>query len=283
MTNLADRLNALLKEKNLSQAAFARLLGIAQPSVYKIISGSTKNPGKILEMAAVLGVNPHWLKTGEGSREINNDSGMVQEAQAVYAVAREVDPEHCVRVDLLDFEAAAHSTGIVNLDYPDVILSIFFTPDGLMQMIGRRSADGIKIFRVPTDSLAPTINPNELVFVDTLINRYTTEGIYVFNLDGETYIKRLQRIPGGIYRALSDNINYPPFEIMEEQFCTAEIIGKFLAVLPFKLVGNRGYYPRLVRAVHSPKILKLHQQKKAVSRLFYLSSSTLSSHSTSQV
>lgn len=236
MTNLADRLDALLKEKNLSQAAFARLLGIAQPSVYKIVSGSTKNPGKILEMAAVLGVDAHWLKTGEGSREIIGNSGrMVQEAQAVYSAdyAAEADNAHCIRVDLLDFEAAAHTSGIINLDYPDVVLSIFFTPEGLMQTIGRGKADGIKLFKVPTDSLAPTINPNDLVFVDTLANRYTTEGIYVFNLDGETYIKRLQRIPGGTIRALSDNPLYPPFEITAELFDNAEIIGKFLAVLPF--------------------------------------------------
>ena len=71
------------------------------------------------------------------------------------------------------------------------------------------------------------------MFVDTHINSYVAEGIYVFNLNGETYIKRLQRLPTGVIRALSDNPLYPPFEITNELFDTAEIIGKFLAVLPF--------------------------------------------------
>lgn len=235
MNSLSSRLNALMTEQGISQAELARKIGIKQPSVYKILSGQTHNPKNILEMAAVLGVNAHWLKTGEGSREIAGGGLAVNDPQAVYSAdyAAEADNEHCIRVDLLDFEAAAHTSGIINLDYPDVVLSIFFTPEGLMQTIGRGKADGIKLFKVPTDSLAPTINPNDLVFVDTLANRYTTEGIYVFNLDGETYIKRLQRIPGGTIRALSDNPLYPPFEITAELFDNAEIIGKFLAVLPF--------------------------------------------------
>ena len=236
MSDLATRLQTLLYEKRLSMNAFAKMVGVSQPAIAKIISGDTRDPKNILEIATALGVNANWLKTGEGSREIIGNSGrMVQEAQAVYSAdyAAEADNEHCIRVDLLDFEAAAHTSGIINLDYPDVVLSIFFTPEGLMQTIGRGKADGIKLFKVPTDSLAPTINPNDLVFVDTLATRYTTEGIYVFNLDGETYIKRLQRIPGGTIRALSDNPLYPPFEITAELFDNAEIIGKFLAVLPF--------------------------------------------------
>nr|WP_288668267.1 helix-turn-helix transcriptional regulator [uncultured Haemophilus sp.]DAK32617.1 MAG TPA: Repressor protein CI [Caudoviricetes sp.] len=222
MSDLSTRLKQLLDDRNLSMNAFAKQLGVSQPSISDIVNGRTRSPKNILEIATALGVNPHWLKTGEGEP----DSDVVE-----YVPKAE---ENALRVDVMDYQAAAHSSGIVNVDYPDIVESIFFTAEGLFKVLGRKSAVGIKIFKVPTDSLAPTIKPSDLVFVDTHINNYVAEGIYVFNLNGETYIKRLQRLPTGVIRALSDNPLYPPFEITDELFDTAEIIGKFLAVLPFE-------------------------------------------------
>ena len=222
MSDLSTRLKQLLDDRNLSMNAFAKQLGVSQPSISDIVNGRTRSPKNILEIASALGVNAHWLKTGEG--EPNAEFIAYVPAQ---------NEQNAFRVDVMDYQAAAHSSGIVNVDYPDVIESIFFTEEGLFKVIGRKSAVGIKLFKVPTDSLSPTINPSDLVFVDTLINNYVAEGIYVFNLNGETYIKRLQRLPTGVIRALSDNPLYPPFEITDELFDTAEIIGKFLAVLPF--------------------------------------------------
>nr|DAN41998.1 MAG TPA: Repressor protein CI [Caudoviricetes sp.] len=222
MSDLSTRFKTLLDEKRLSMNAFAKQVGLSQPAIAKIASGETLNPKNILEIATALGVNAHWLKTGEGDPD--SDVIALPTAQS----------DNALRVDVMDYQAAAHSSGIVNVDYPDVIESIFFTAEGLFKVIGRKSAVGIKLFKVPTDSLAPTIKPSDLVFVDTLINSYVAEGIYVFNLNGETYIKRLQRLPTGVIRAISDNPLYPPFEITDELFDTAEIIGKFLAVLPFE-------------------------------------------------
>ncbi|TRB89709.1 helix-turn-helix transcriptional regulator, partial [Mannheimia haemolytica] len=72
----------------------------------------------------------------------------------------------------------------------------------------------------------------DVVFIDTTINYYNNEGVYIFVIDDEVYIKRLQKIPGGIYRALSDNKTYEPFDIKRETLDTAIILGKFIRVLP---------------------------------------------------
>ena len=222
MTTLAERLATLMAEKGLSQAELARIIGVKQPSIFKILSGQTLNPKNILEIATALGVNPHWLKTGEGSPDAD-----------VFAFTSEKDDDHTLRVDLLDAELAAHSSGIINAEYPDVISSIFFTHEGVKRILGKTTTDGVYMFKVPTDSMAPTITQNDIVFIDTNVKEYIGEGVYSFNLNGETYIKRLQRLPTGVIMALSDNPLYPPFEITNELFDTAEIIGKFLAVLPF--------------------------------------------------
>ena len=59
-----------------------------------------------------------------------------------------------------------------------------------------------------------------------------SEVLYYCELTDEVYIKRLQKIPGGIYKALSDNKNYDPFEISQDVFADAIVIGKFVRVLP---------------------------------------------------
>ena len=223
MSDLATRLQTLLYEKRLSMNAFAKMVGVSQPAIAKIISGDTRDPKNILEIATALGVNAHWLKTGEGSPDAD-----------VFAFTSEKDNDHTLRVDLLDAELAAHSSGIINLEYPDVISSIFFTHEGVKRILGRTTTDGVYMFKVPTDSMAPTITQNDIVFIDTNVKEYIGEGVYSFNLNGETYIKRLQRLPTGVIMALSDNPLYHPFEITEDLFDTAEIIGKFIKAVELK-------------------------------------------------
>lgn len=223
MSDLATRLQDKLYEQRISVNAFSKKVGVSQQAISKIIRGETLNPKNILEIATALGVNPHWLKTGEGSPDAD-----------VFAFTSEKDDDHTLRVDLLDAELAAHSSGIINLEYPDVISSIFFTHEGVKQILGRTTTDGVYMFKVPTDSMAPTITQNDIVFIDTNVKEYIGEGVYSFNLNGETYIKRLQRLPTGVIMALSDNPLYHSFEITEELFDTAKIIGKFIKAVELK-------------------------------------------------
>ena len=119
MSDLSTRLKTLLDEKRLSMNAFAKQVGVSQPAIAKIANGETLNPKNILEIANALGVNAHWLKTGEG--EPDSDVVTYSTAQA---------EQNALRVDVMDYQAAAHTSGIVNVDYPDVVESIFFTAEG---------------------------------------------------------------------------------------------------------------------------------------------------------
>lgn len=218
MSDLASRLSALLAQKNLSMNAFAKMIGVSQRAIAKIVNGETRDPKNILEIATALGVDPNWLKTGIGDPSFES-------------ISFKAENHSLFKIDLYDYELSA-GNGIVNLEYPDVISSILFTQDGVERIVGRKSAKGICIFKVPTDSMMPTISPKDLVFIDTNIRSYIGEGIYAFRLNGEDYIKRLQRLPTGVFRALSDNKLYEPFDITEEFFDNAEIIGKFIRVVP---------------------------------------------------
>ena len=225
LETLAARVKYMMDFNALSQQSLADQVGVSQQAIGQILKGDISNPKKILEISTALGVNPHWLKTGKGPMEPTSQ---------ISSMSMQKDDDHTLRVDLLDAELAAHSSGIINLEYPDVISSIFFTHEGVKQILGRTTTDGVYMFKVPTDSMAPTITQNDIVFIDTNVKEYIGEGVYSFNLNGETYIKRLQRLPTGVIMALSDNPLYHPFEITEDLFDTAEIIGKFIKAVELK-------------------------------------------------
>lgn len=175
------------------------------------------------------------------ARRIEQDYGMPSfyldsdpelEALIISSISTTPSDAHHFKIELLDVQAKAGVGGIINNEYPEVIQAIYFSLDGLLEIVGRKTDDGLFMINIPTDSMSPTIDKGDVVFVDTNVRNYYGEGIYIFAIDNEVYIKRLQKIPGGTYRALSDNKNYDPFDITEDVFNTAIVIGKFVRVLP---------------------------------------------------
>lgn len=75
---LAERLKLAMDEAGMSQAQLAETVGIAQPSVFKILSGKTLSSGYIVHISKALGVRPEWLALNEGpmrkSHETNYDA-----------------------------------------------------------------------------------------------------------------------------------------------------------------------------------------------------------------
>ncbi|WP_416041910.1 helix-turn-helix domain-containing protein [Edwardsiella ictaluri] len=71
----ADRLSLAMAEAKMTQASLAEAVGMAQPSVWKLTSGKAKSSRKVVEIAAVLGVQPEWLSAGRGP--MRKDNGVV--------------------------------------------------------------------------------------------------------------------------------------------------------------------------------------------------------------
>ncbi|WP_439257103.1 LexA family transcriptional regulator [Lonepinella sp. BR2271] len=221
MKTLAERLRYLLNINGLTEDEFAKKVNVSQQAINYVLNGKTREPKKIYEMANALDVDVEWLKTGQGNYE----------PEPISPVSSEPDENHTYRIDQLDVRAAANLDGMINPDFPDIIRSIWFSDDGVRKMLNRHNTQGISIIQVPTDSMVPTIYPKDLVFIDTRIKTFSTDGIYVFLLNDRLYIKRLQMLPTGVIQATSDNKNYQPFEITEELFDTALIVGKFIQVM----------------------------------------------------
>lgn len=220
MATLSERLTSLMNEKGISQAELARLIGIKQPSVFKILSGETRNPKKILEIATALNVDPHWLKTGEGDSDPS------------YRIVEVSEPQNpnTVRIDILDVEASA-GNGAYLSPTEQGLLSQEFDLTFFRQQFGRADAKHLKLITVKGDSMAPTLESGDLLYVDISENYFAADGLYVFTFDGQTFIKRLQKV-GKEMLVISDNPTYKEWTFTQDD--DVFIHGRVVFSMPMK-------------------------------------------------
>jgi transcriptional regulator with XRE-family HTH domain len=67
---LGNRLKEARKDARLTQKELASKVGMTQPTLSDLESGNSKGTTNILKIAAVLKVDPVWLDTGRGRKEV---------------------------------------------------------------------------------------------------------------------------------------------------------------------------------------------------------------------
>lgn len=125
-------------------------------------------------------------------------------------------PEGYVRIPKMSARGSMGSGIDGALAHDDVLEYITVSKDWIVRTMGPYSkADNLRIIHGRGDSMAPTFSDNTPLLVDIGVTDFQQDAIYLFQLFGEVYIKRLQRKPRGGYKAISDNKYYESFEILE--------------------------------------------------------------------
>lgn len=176
------------------------------------------------------------------ARRIENDYGMPAfyldqaEHNEISPIQTFQDEEHTHRIDFLDVRAAAGLNGFENDDYPELIQRLYLSDDGMLEIVGKKNSDGVCIIRVPTDSMEPTIRKSDIVFIDTKLDFYNGDGIYAFQVNGQLFIKRMQRMITGGYKLLSDNPSYETEVLTDDHYTQAKFVGKFIRTVHIETV-----------------------------------------------
>lgn len=66
---------------------------------------------------------------------------------------------------------------------------------------------------VDDESMVPTLRPGDTILLDKRATWPDREGIYILRMNGVSLVKRLQILPGGIIKVVSDNPAYETFTI----------------------------------------------------------------------
>lgn len=111
--------------------------------------------------------------------------------------------------------AASMGSGSVPPDHQiEVIREITVHLDWLKtQGLAFSGIENLAIITGDGDSMNGTFRDGDSLLVDRGISDIRTDAVYVFTLDGDLFIKRLQRLTGGALRMISDNPIYPAIMI----------------------------------------------------------------------
>lgn len=211
--------------------------------------------GAVASIASAIGKEPNYVsrmlyapgkqgrkRIGEDSVELLNaafpgwlDQGDSRTVPTKLLVPTPVD--HAI-FELLNARAAC-GPGTLNSDYPEIVTSMVMPISEARRLIGTSNKGGnVQIIVATKDSMAPTIEPNDLLFVDTSVTEYLGESIYILLHGGELVCKRLSLV-GKVLMVISDNTSYPAWGWSYKPDGT-RIVGRVLRALPmnFKNFGQ---------------------------------------------
>lgn len=219
--NIGNRIRQLRLAKGMTISDMAEAIGIDGANISRMETGKQKSftEQSLSSYAKALGVEISELFTpleNETTVYKNSDSNSEQGKEGPV-----------FRVEMLDISASAGGGYIQGSDVIDVIRSIEYNSERAVALFGGRTPDSVKVINVRGDSMADTIEPGDLIFVDISVNDFDGDGIYVFGFDDKIYVKRLQMIPDKLL-VISDNPKYREWSIVrenEDRFC---IFGKVM-------------------------------------------------------
>jgi ribosomal protein L13 len=106
-------------------------------------------------------------------------------------------------------------------DYEKLEIPAYFT-----QMLGGEiNIANIEAIKVTGDSMEPTLNTGNIIFLDTSKSDLSRDGIYAFSNNNGLFVKRIQKRIDGKLDIISDNKEYPKQVVDKKEI---KIIGKII-------------------------------------------------------
>ena len=178
-----------------SENALAKLAGISQSGIRRYFSGGEPTRTKLNAIAQAAGVSVEWLATGQGP--MRPEEATLKRSQDEFAF-----------VGLVNVELSAGGGAFV---YDEKTKELYaFRKDWLNRVCLAPSK--AVLLKVRGDSMHPTISDGDTVMIDTARTRIIPGKIFALRMDDTVMLKRLEPLPGGKVRIISDNPIYKEYE-----------------------------------------------------------------------
>ncbi len=202
----------------------ASAAGLSEEYVYQLYAGKPNTDGSPRNMGT-RAANAIARAFGDGRDPNWFNEAPPATALAIGASASSSD------VEIRQFDTGgAMGGGLVLRDQPGVIHSWHVSEEWIHRNVKHfSSVRNLCIVTGFGDSMRPMFNPGDPLLVDRGIRSVEFDAVYFFRVDGEGFIKRLQRIPGEGLRVLSANRDhYEPWTIKKGM--DFEVLGRVLKV-----------------------------------------------------
>lgn len=187
----------------------------------KELTGSTTNQ----ELAEKLKISSKTIYTWRERGNIPEKVLLLAKKMSSNEESAEQSNNDIVSLDFYDINASAGYGTLVETENPT---DISFSKSYLSKEL-HTNQDDVFMMRVGGDSMYPTLQDGSLIVVKR-INEFYGDGVYVFRINGQIMVKRLQFQPTKIIFKSDNTHLYEPWEVLHKELedIDFQILGKVI-------------------------------------------------------
>lgn len=215
---IADRIKLVQEENGINQVTLAKLSGISQSQISKIIRKvHLADVITLAKIALALDVSLEWLLTGKGSKYADEKEFLIQNTKSIKNAYRIKKLTKTAEAGITSFDVSQISDNEENEENP------IFRNLNWLQQRGFKPQNLVAL-TIRGDSMQPGLFEGDTVIVNLDDREFLSGHVFALLHEGNLVVKRLKR-KSNSYWLCSDNENDPRFH--DEQFNeTTKIVGK---------------------------------------------------------
>ncbi len=219
---IGERIRRVRKELKLTQQQVASSIGVSPTSLVFWERGETTPKGaNLIALGKKLRVDPQWLQTGKGAQNASTSNAEVLGNMQVWDSNTPLGEDE-IAVPLLSEVKLSAGNGFVNDLEEDQGFRLRFAKSTLRRY--NVAPENAVCVAVHGNSMEPVLPHGSTVGLDCGDKILVDGKIYAINHNGELFIKKLYKLPGGGIRIYSFNEQeYPPREYTEQQLAEQKI------------------------------------------------------------
>ena len=224
MSTLKERLEELMNDYNLvTQQQLADFADVSKGLVGQWFNGSTglgKKP--LLAFQKKTNYSTQWLIDGTGEKYQPNKD--IEDLPMMYRSDTDETRDGWIAIPRLSAVGELGSGAL--MDDPDEIVDFVMVLEAWARQQFGGNLKKLRIINTKGDSMQGTINHGDVVFVDSSVERFDGDGIYVLAMPAGLRIKRLQGLSTGGLRIISDNKAYETETVSGAELDNIRICGR---------------------------------------------------------
>lgn len=218
---IGSRLEKLIDDRRTSQSAVARAIGVSQPTIGRLISGATRETGKLVELARELQTTPEYLM---GETDDPAPAALSDRRLPFHGAP----PARGETVELEEFDVAYGLGGSYIHDLPVSSRRRVFSRSWVRQFT---SSPFESLFWATGNgtSMMPAILDSDILLIDTLQKTPRMwDQLWAIDMHGMGMIKALRPGKEGAMRIVSINPDWPEEVAHDGEM---NVIGRVVAIV----------------------------------------------------